>query len=101
MCSPAGQRRFCGDAAFEFVHRLDGAVFHQVIHVAAQQRVGVDGILHGGQQREVLFLEQIAAAERSFDRANTGIGERDIAAVFIQREMPASGGRMRVMRSTW
>ena len=40
---PAAVRR---DAALELVHRFDGAVFHDVVHIAAQQRVGVDGVMH-------------------------------------------------------
>ncbi len=47
----SGPAPILGDAAFELIHRFDGAVFHQVIHVAAQQRVGVQRILNGGQQR--------------------------------------------------
>ena len=83
------------DAAFEFVHGFDGAVFHQVIHVSAQQRVGVEGILNGGEQREVLLGEQIAAAERSFDGADAGVGKRDVPGVFIEREMAAAAEESR------
>ena len=75
------------DAAFEFVHRFDGPVLYQIIDIPAQQRVGVQRILHRGQQVEVLFGVEIAAGEGVLHGLNAGVGERDIPPVLIHREM--------------
>src|SRR5277367_2488829 len=55
----------------------------------------MDRVLNGGQERQILFVEKIAAAERSLDGANAGVGECDIAGVFIQREMTATAEKPR------
>ena len=47
VCSPAGQRRSQRHAPFELVHHLDGPVLHHVVHVAVQQGVRVQRLLHG------------------------------------------------------
>ena len=41
------------DPALELVHHFDGAVLHQVIHVAPEQSMGVQGILHRGESRRL------------------------------------------------
>ncbi len=63
VCRSGRPAAILRDAALELVHRFDGAVLDQVIDVAAQQCVRVERILDGGQQRQILFVEQIAAAE--------------------------------------
>ncbi len=78
------------DAALELIDGLDGAVFHQIIDVAPQQLVRVQRILNGGEQREVLCLEQVAATKRRFHGSDAGVGQRDIPAVFVEREVAAS-----------
>jgi hypothetical protein len=45
------------DAPFELVDGFDGAVFDQVIHVPAKQLMGMQRILNGGEEREVLLGE--------------------------------------------
>ena len=67
------------DAALELVHHFDGAVLHEVIDVAAQQRMRVQRVLHRGEQSQIPLVEQIAAAERALDAADARIGERDVA----------------------
>ena len=46
------------DPALELVHHLDGAVLDHVIHVAAQQRVGMQRVLHGGVDGQIAALRR-------------------------------------------
>ena len=55
------------DSSLELVHHFDRAVLHHIIHVAAQQNVGMQRILNRGEQAEVALLVQIAAAEGVLD----------------------------------
>ena len=64
-----GPAAVLGDAALELVHHFDDAVLHHVVHVTAQKHMGVQRILHRGQQIQMSPVIQIAAAERAFDRA--------------------------------
>ena len=55
------------DAALELVNRHDGAVLDDVVDVAAQQDVGVQRVLHGGEEREIAALEEIPPIQRALD----------------------------------
>ena len=72
------------------VHALDGVVLHHVIHVAAQQDMRVDRVVQRGVECQILLGEQIAAAQRQFSTARMPASvERDVAPVFVEREVQA------------
>ena len=87
---PAAVQR---DPSLEFIHHLDGAVFDEVIHVAAEKRVGFEGVLHGGVKPQIALLEKIAAAERVFHRADAGVCKRGVVGARV--EGVVSPGRRR------
>ncbi len=49
------------DAALELIHRFDGGILHHVIDIAAQKGVGVDSVVDGGVDREILLGVDVAA----------------------------------------
>ena len=57
---PAAVKRH---AAAKFVHHLHNAIFDHVIHIAAQQSVGVQRILQSRVDRQVAFIKKIAATQ--------------------------------------
>src|SRR5439155_10793230 len=71
------------DPALEFIHHLYSAALDQVIHIAAKKRVGFERVLHGGVQAEIAFLEEVAAAERIFYRADAGVGKGSVVAACV------------------
>ena len=73
------------DTALELIHHFDDAVFHYIVDVAAEEYVGVQRVLRGGQNVQILLVEQAAAAEYFFDTLNAGVGEPHVARVFIGR----------------
>ena len=78
---PALQLR---DPAAGGVDQLHRAVAHDVVHVALQQHVGVQGDVDLGQRgADVLLGVQVDTAERLLDLLRTGLGEVDVAAVGV------------------
>ena len=75
------------DAALELVHRFDGGIFHHVIDVAAQKGMGMDGVVDGGVDREILLGVDVADMEMLFGQMGAGVGEGDVAAEFVEREI--------------
>ncbi len=78
---PALQR---SDAASAGVDQMYGVVADDVVHVAVQQRVGVQRDVDLGQGgADVLLGVEVDAAEFGFDLLGTGLGEVDVAAVRV------------------
>jgi hypothetical protein len=63
----SGPAAILNDAAFEFVDGFNGAILHQIVDVAPEQGMRVDGVLDGSMKLEVLRIEKIAAVKRGFD----------------------------------
>ena len=78
------------DAAFELVHGFDGGVLHHVVHVAVEQEMGVDGVVHRAVQRQVRLREEVAASQGALENLDAFVGQRDIPAELIEREMRAA-----------
>ena len=78
------------NAAFEFVNRFNGIVLDDVINVAPQQGVGVNGVLHGTEDGKAILVEQVPYLERLFGQADSHVGKRDVAGEVVQVEMEAA-----------
>ena len=84
---PALQGR---DATARGVDQVDRVVPDDVVHVALQQHVGVQGDVDLGQRRtHVLLGVQVDTAQRGFQLACAGIGQMHVAAVGIAGEVAA------------
>ena len=88
---PGGPATVLRDAAFEFIHRFDLAVFDEVVDVAMQESVGMEGVLHGGEGFEVFFGEKVAAAETGFGVVNAVVREGDVAPVLLDSVVETFG----------
>ena len=64
-----------GYAAFELIDGLNCIVLHNVIDIAAQQHMGMQGILHGAEEGRVFVLVQISAGEGVLDGVDARVGE--------------------------
>ena len=80
VCSPAGQRRSCTIRPLNSSTDSTASSCDEVVHVAPQQRVRVKRVLHGGMQRQLLGVEQVAAAESRARRRSTPAG---VSSTFV------------------
>lgn len=88
---PGGPTPVLRDAAFEFIDGFDLAVFDEVVDVAVEEGVSVQGVLKGGESFEVFFGEEVAAAETGFGVVDTVVGEGDVATVLFDSIVEAFG----------
>jgi hypothetical protein len=70
----SGPSSILDDASLEFVHGFDGAILDQIVDVAPKQGMGMNGVLNGSMQLEVLRFKEIAAAERCLYVTDAGVG---------------------------
>ena len=77
------------DPALELVHHLDGAVLDDVVDIAMEQGVSVQRLVDGRVDRLVGFVEETAACQGGLDGVDSGVGERDVVAAGIDREVLA------------
>ena len=59
--------------------------------------MGMQRILHGRQDAEILFVEQTSAVERCFDAADAGIGQLYIAGELVDEVVCARPKRARLL----
>jgi hypothetical protein len=78
-----------GDPAGQLVHQLDAAVPHDVVDVAPQQGLGVQGVAQLGLEPQALRREQVPAAQQLLGPPHAAVGEEDVAGVFVGREIEA------------
>ena len=72
-----------GHPAPGLVDQVHRAVPHDVVHVALEQRMRVQGHVEPGQRLGVLGGVQVDAAERLFRGARSRAGQGHVAAVFV------------------
>ena len=86
------------DPAGPFVHDLDVAVPHDVVAVAAEQRLGVKGDVHRAEQQVIRLFVEARVDERA-GLPETRFGQHDGATVLIGRvidtrsQPPHDGGK--------
>ena len=73
------------DAAGELIHDDHLALLHQVILVALEQHVSLQGLLHVMQNAPVFRLVEIAAPQQLFHFGDAFFGERGAAMLFFHR----------------
>ena len=78
-----------GDAAGRLVHELDLPAAHDVVDVALQQVLGVEGVAQLRVERDVLERVEAAAAERRLDARGARLGEGDVVGVLVGVEVAA------------
>jgi hypothetical protein len=82
------------DPAGELVDDLDAAVADDVIDVALEQELGVEGAMDRGQERLALRREQVAAAEGRLDAADARVGRKTLAfSASVSKSRPRSRSR--------
>jgi hypothetical protein len=74
------------DAALQLIDRLDRAIPDQIVHVASKQGMSMQGIVHRGEQGEILFVEEITAAKGALCDSDSQVGQRYISAVLIDNK---------------
>ncbi len=72
-----------GNPAPGLVDQVDRAVPHDVVHVAAEQRMSVQGHVEPGQRLAVLGRVQVDAAERLFGGSGSRTGQGHVTGVFV------------------
>ncbi len=77
------------DPAGELVDDLDAAVADDVIDVALEQELGVEGAVDRGQELFVPGSEEVAAAEDGLDAADARVGREDVGVLGVRLEVAA------------
>src|SRR4030095_9183179 len=71
------------DAAFRLIDRLDRTISDQIVHIASNQGMGMQGILDRRKECETFLFEKIPAAERAFCDRDSQVCERGVSAVLV------------------
>jgi hypothetical protein len=79
--------------AGELVDDADAAVAHDVVDVTPQQDASVKRAVDLGQQAVMLGVVQAAHLPRALDLLHAGLGQLDVATVFVDVEMHPGGER--------
>ena len=59
------------------------AAFTDDAAIAPEKRVGFERVLHGSVEPEIALLEEVAAAECVFHRADAGVRKRSVVAAYV------------------
>lgn len=68
------------EAAFVFIDGNDAIVADEIVAVAGQEVVGVEGVVYGGGPGCVVFFVEAAFVEEGFGAFHAGVGEFDLIA---------------------
>jgi hypothetical protein len=84
-----GPLAFKGEASFVFVDGDDAVVADEVVAVAGEEVVGVEGVVDGGGPGGVFFVVEAALAEKGFGGVEAGVGDFDVLAVVVDEVVEA------------
>jgi len=80
---PVGPMPPFGNTSGVLVDQLDPVATHDVVDIATQQDLGVEGVAQADQELEAVGRVEVVAAELVLDALGAGLGQVDVAGVLV------------------